>query len=832
MDNDLFALDEYDGPGATSASFTTSRFPAVDGDSDEELDEAEGPLVATAADLLTLLHREAAQLGSEHPGKAIVPRFCEWLVQTGLSEHEIASGVTRSLAATALSTAATLRETVGRFDPFGQSAEKLALEEQMVLLQWEASTWELLHTTLTDLRQAEGQENSMALSMAAGDKWVSDEQFFQMCSRMDPAARRFRRVAAWLEHVYNTQSSPSGSVRAEHNWEATERCLSKGVATEKDALTGAETELVSRLDPDAPLRQSGSLHSVDETIDKRLLRRVWELIRCGRIGQAVTECNACQQQWRSATLMGMQPYHDPKVLNQDDPADARGNNNAALLRQVCAQMADCVKLNAHERAMYALFAGRIDPVLSVSSSYHDVLWAHYKINLLQRVLQLRGNFELQVLADEEMFAAAAAAFPEQAQTVHARIQKAMILGQLNELAQLLSDYQRLPDCSPHIHRFSVSALLVLSKVRTPYFNPTPELLLADAHFAIGVYLNRVVAALHKPAIVVALALHLPAAGRSRFVARFVADSVEGRSVQEARELEAITLIAEDERVRDAARKQDRRTRYVQAIEAGGLEIADVLQHVFVNLLPPESAHVRAFHFNNQDDSAVDTMGSHAALIEILGWLTIRSDHWKQSVEVANSISRHLALRHRVSHIRDVLRTLPSLTLDQCRSACLTEPRATSSYAFEIEFWRALCDAYDAFATWHNSQSRSDSQATAALYEGAEGALRRVVDFPTAPLFDLAAGGIGGERYRQAQLAVIRDNYIPQVFVMLHALHCQSGRPELSLALADDVADKRKNLWSVFARTEMLEPFLGLMKEASTMLLARGHRCIVGFDALE
>ncbi len=431
------------------------------------------------------------------------------------------------------------------------------------------------------------------------------------------------------------------------------------------------------------------------------------------------------------------------------------------------------------------------------------------------------------MSDEEMFDAAARAYPEQAQSPHARLQRAVILGQVNELVQMLSEWQSLPDCSPHLHRFATTLLLVLSKVRVPVLNPSPALLQSDAHRAIHAYMRAVVCALHKPAIVVALALHVPAEQRVAFVAQFVAESVEGRSIQEARELEAIALIAEDERVRDAARKHDRRTRYIQAIEAGGLDTGRVLLQVFVNLLPPDSGPVRAYHFGGREEPGeADGMGSHMALIEVLGWLTARADYWQESISVANAIARQLALRHRVSHVRDVVRALPSLTLDRCRAACLSELRHGAAFAFELEYWRALCDAYDAFAAWHASRAHGDAESVAALYEGAEAALRRVVDFPDAPLF--VPGPSDGGR-RQAQLFAIRENYIPQVFMMLHNLHYESGRFDLSLSLADDVADNRKRLWSVFSRTGTLEQFLGLMKDSSMRLLALGHRCIVGFD---
>lgn len=65
----------------------------------------------------------------------------------------------------------------------------------------------------------------------------------------------------------------------------------------QDVLSEAERPLVSSLDIDAPLRNGGAqkLHFMDQSLDERLMRRVWELIRCGQVGAAVAECDGCMQ---------------------------------------------------------------------------------------------------------------------------------------------------------------------------------------------------------------------------------------------------------------------------------------------------------------------------------------------------------------------------------------------------------------------------------------------------------------------------------------------------------------------------------------------------------
>jgi hypothetical protein len=82
---------------------------------------------------------------------------------------------------------------------------------------------------------------------------------------------------------------------------------------------------------------------------------------------------------------------------------------------------------------------------------------------------------------------------------------------------------------------------------------------------------------------------------------------------------------------------------------------------------------------------------------------------------------------------------------------------------------------------------SDVATVRVLYEGAELALRRAVDFPSAPLF--VPTSVNGESYREAQLRVIRHLVMNQVFLMLHHLHHTMGRFDLCLSLADDLAER-------------------------------------------
>jgi len=723
-----------------------------------------------------------------------------------------------------------LRHTLERFDRFGSSAERSKLEHDIEFLEAEAATWDLLYLTCVDLRTEDAEKSAEYLMRVAQDKWVSDEQFFQLACKHDFEMRRWRRIVAWLENVYSTQHHFGAAVRTDEYWENTTRSLHRG--TELESRDGVERELITHVDPDAPLREEGKqLHSLDETLDNRLMKRMWELVRAGRIGEAVREAEGCSQHWRSATLFAMQNYHDPKALRSDDIGDARGNANPKLLRSVAAKISQMeTGINVYEKALYGLFGGQLMPVLAVCNGTADCMWAKFKLNLLHKTLRYRGEAHGEIFPEDGILDVGLSSTTASAsQMMFQKIQNCIIKGELNQVMELLASSQQQGD-NVLMSRFCVTFALVLSKVSVPVFNPEPHLTLEDAYRAIEQHV-RVLTPLDKPALVVAHCNHLAPERRVPCMATFIANAVKNTSIAEAKASEVnFSISSQEETQRKANRIQTRRLKYIRAMEAAQLPTVQVLLQVVLHMLPSEHIAVQAFNFGDLNSSrfafdAQDGLGSHLPLIEILGWLSIRFEHYRECIFVCNQICRALALRHRVSHLKEVLQSLPEIFLEKSRQDCVESKE--NSYAFEIEYWRTLCDAYDSFSEWkiaHEANALHQEEELEALYVGCEANLRRIIDFPDSPLFSSHS-----QELRELQLFVIRDSFIPQAFFMLHYLHFQMDRPHLSLALADDCADQRRRLFAVFERSNMLQRFLALMKESSVQLLRKGSKDILGYD---
>lgn len=140
--------------------------------------------------------------------------------------------------------------------------------------------------------------------------------------------------------------------------------------------------------------------------------------------------------------------------------------------------------------------------------------------------------------------------------------------------------------------------------------------------------------------------------------------------------------------------------------AGEMDTVRVLRKVVNGLLPPLPLSASDFHAENLStqhmwDSASIAEGNatHLALVEVVGWLTIRAEHWQESIVVANQIARQIALDQRFSLLKDVVGALPQFTLDRARVACASN----TSFALELQFWRTVSDGHEAFAAWLSSR---------------------------------------------------------------------------------------------------------------------------------
>ncbi|CRL07300.1 CLUMA_CG020279, isoform A [Clunio marinus] len=88
-------------------------------------------------------------------------------------------------------------------------------------------------------------------------------------------------------------------------------------------MFGSQREIVKSLDPDAPHREKLPLHDLDTEDQKRLTRHVFNAIRQGKVDEAQSLCEHCEQPWQAAILVGWRLFHDPNMDSSEGPKDIK-----------------------------------------------------------------------------------------------------------------------------------------------------------------------------------------------------------------------------------------------------------------------------------------------------------------------------------------------------------------------------------------------------------------------------------------------------------------------------------------------------------------------------
>ncbi|XP_014246029.1 nuclear pore complex protein Nup107 [Cimex lectularius] len=137
-------------------------------------------------------------------------------------------------------------------------------------------------------------------------------------------------------------------------------------------------EIVSSLDPDAPLRENKPLHDLDMDDEKRLLKQVFFEIRRGQLDKAQKLCIHCGQAWRASTLDGWRLFHDPNYLKQDnnEKLPVEGNPLRDIWKLCAWRMCEDPRVSEDDKAIMGSLCGHLDSVLPHCTSWEDKLWAY------------------------------------------------------------------------------------------------------------------------------------------------------------------------------------------------------------------------------------------------------------------------------------------------------------------------------------------------------------------------------------------------------------------------------------------------------------------------
>lgn len=151
--------------------------------------------------------------------------------------------------------------------------------------QKKGNTWRLLHTVLKDNF---GEQEPMPDDLTElTDKMIVDRKF-----KADSNLRQSQYVVEWLEEIAKFEFDEFIDAR---NYESADVCWHSTMESIQASRRGRVDEdlSVTTMDPDAPMRSGGRLDSQDEDDERRLMRKVFALLRIGdfdRVNQRWLEC--------------------------------------------------------------------------------------------------------------------------------------------------------------------------------------------------------------------------------------------------------------------------------------------------------------------------------------------------------------------------------------------------------------------------------------------------------------------------------------------------------------------------------------------------------------
>ena len=144
---------------------------------------------------------------------------------------------------------------------------------EIAQLKKERNTWRLLHTVLKDNF---GEQEPMPDELTElTDKMIVDRKF-----KADSNLRQSQYVVEWLEEIAKFEFDEFIDAR---NYESADVCWHSTMESIQASRRGRVDEdlSVTTMDPDAPMRSGGRLDSQDEDDERRLMRKVFALLRIG-----------------------------------------------------------------------------------------------------------------------------------------------------------------------------------------------------------------------------------------------------------------------------------------------------------------------------------------------------------------------------------------------------------------------------------------------------------------------------------------------------------------------------------------------------------------------
>lgn len=520
--------------------------------------------------------------------------------------------------------------------------------------QWlcdENNTWRLLHILMEDRLNYEYIEDDSA--MAEYDIPVSEKEIMLEVFRKDPVTRQSQLVVDWLEACESSKRAHHQTLRAEHftdktvSWENT----ILQIRQKDDIAYSSNAQLVTEIDPDAPVRQGRHIHKLDAEDEVLLLSQILSHIRCGQLEQAQKLCIHCGQPWRAATLEGWRLYHNPNIAKGGDEnkkegfiLPTEGNPNRDVWKLAAWSLAEDKRMPSCARTTYAALCGHLEAMLLNMDTWHDWLWAYLRTMIDVRIeeeirdkttrnyVDMPSKYWVNKMNLAQIFAALASSPVAQVRSEHAKeltcVQRFLILDDMNSLYATLSSWSRqVTDfrnpLSALLIRFSAHLVLVLRSMGKEITESCNN----HGNEVLRVY-SRFIISLGSPNLIMSYVAKLPKEDQVATLAQY---------------LETVTDVEKKAHCLELAGKE-------------GLDAEAAAQSVV------ESIRARELK-RNGDLLRGEATEEDLAKIEALDWLVVYPSQYSEALWQANALVRQFIASGKLDAARAAFGKLPTQTVN-------------------------------------------------------------------------------------------------------------------------------------------------------------------------
>ncbi|KAG9437804.1 nuclear pore complex protein [Apis mellifera carnica] len=731
-----------------------------------------------------------------------------------------------------------------------QSKVETNVSDEEISLENERNTWRLIYCLYQNRINSLNFPTPMEDDLEESNTYISEKVVIDNLFKTESYIREYQLIIDWLEK--NALDQAEKHPITEHftdktlPWENTVRQLL--TYESKDQIPFRSTRpLLSSLDPDAPIRESGegkSLHDLDKEDDKRLEKRMFIEVRCGRLQKAQALAEHCGQPWKAACLLGWIPHHDPNYQNPliDTKLPIEGNPNRSLWKLCAWELSQDKRVGEYYRTIYASLCGNLQQMLQIATSWQDALWAYMKTLLDIKVEREVRDLVIKSFTNmpddywkneislkdvfKELHASKDPKIRMESNKPDHLIQKYLILDQIPKLMEEIDNMINTGTCDPHFLRFLAHLICFFRQIgKNAKDKIGDKVLLAYVHILIE---------MDDPILIAFYTAMLP------------------------RELQVTNYASYLENIKD----HEQRRKCLTAAEDANLNVEAITKLV-----------VESIRSKNIDIDPIDLKGTLTDTdidkINALDWLIFYPSQREEALWQTNALIRYFLANEKIDAARKAFNKIPVDSIEAIMAeyptmeGTLTNLTMTSNLSKkasstirEYVCYKTYLDAQEGFAEWFSHYHHGKPAPLEELppyatftekvaYEHKKAQYNIEMERWTSTmqhhtkavkqlLFNVLLFPDGGwlvdsnnnnndepctpeEISRDHQMEKLREVCIPKITLLLHSVMSEMNEHAECIQLADILASEQYQLYKVFQKGRLREVFKKIC-ESSLVLM--------------